>query len=90
MDTVITLKDVFLYLEVTAVLLLIAVLYNLLFIVVDLRKVMKRVELITKEVQNIILKPINLADQVLEGVTKYMEEHGKNPGKDAKKTKKKT
>lgn len=88
MDTVITLKDVFLYLEVTAVLLLIAVLYNFLFIVVDLRKVMKRIEVITKEVQNIILKPINLADHVLEGISKYMEEQSNNSGKDAKKAKK--
>ena len=89
MDTVITLKDIFLYLEVTAVLLLIIVLYNILFIVVDLRKVMKRIEVITKEVQNVILKPINVADHILEGIVKYMETQQDSSGKDSKKTKKK-
>jgi len=89
METVITLKDVFLYLEITAVLLFILVLYNVLFIVVDLRKVMKRVEVITNEIQNVILKPINVADHILEGIVKYMETQQEPSGKDTKKEKKK-
>lgn len=89
MDTIVTLTDVFLYLKVTAAVLLVIVLYNLLFVVVDLRKVLRRIEVITNEIQNIILKPINVADHILEGIVKYIEAQDASSKKEKPKKKKK-
>lgn len=62
----------------TAVLILVAimlvvVLYHVLFIVVDLRKVMKRVESVSEEVEAIIMKPLTMTDKILEWVLEYIE-----------------
>ena len=52
--------------------MLIIVLYHLLFIVVDLGKVLRRVEDITAQVEAVITKPIAMADQIMEwGGTAY-------------------
>jgi len=88
METVITFTDVFQYLEVTVAVLLILVLYHLLFVVVGLRKIVRRVERITNEIQEVILKPINVADHILEGIVKYMETQGAAPKNGKKKAKK--
>ena len=76
MDTVVTSSDVLTYLQITVAVLLVVVLYHFLFIAVDLRKVLRRVEYVTKEVENVIMKPINAADYILEGIVKYLEEQG--------------
>ena len=47
---------------------LLIVLYHILFIVVDLRKVMRRVSDVTAEVESMILKPISMADQILQWI----------------------
>ena len=73
METVITSGDVLAYLQITVAGLLVIVLYQLLFITVDLRKVLRRVEGITKEVENIIMKPISAADQILEVILSFVE-----------------
>lgn len=84
MQTVLTSGDVVTYLEITVGVLLVIVLYHVLFIAVDLRKVLRRIESITNEVENIIMKPINAADYILEGIVKYLE----NQGEEKKKSKK--
>ncbi len=90
METVITLADLMRYMDITIAVLLILVLYNALFAVVDLRKVLRRIEKLTDEVQTIIMKPINVADHILEGIVKYIEtqEADKKSGKKSKPKKK--
>ena len=78
MDTAITSADVLTYLQITAVLMVVIVLYHLLFIAVDLRKILRRVQMITKEVEGLIMKPINVADHILEGIVKFLEEQQKS------------
>ncbi len=73
MQEVLTTADILDYLQITVAVLLIVVLYHSLFIAVDLRKVLRRIEIITKEVENLIMKPINVADHILEGIVKYLE-----------------
>lgn len=90
METVVTLTDVLQYLEVTAAVLLVLVLYHLLFVTVGLRKIVRRVERITNEIQEVILKPINVADHILEGIVKYMDTQGDTSKKGKKKSKKNT
>ena len=89
METVITSGDVLAYLQITVAVLLVIVLYDLLFITVDLRKVLRRVEGITKEVENIIMKPISAADQILEVILSFVESQSTEKPKKKKTSKKK-
>lgn len=84
MDTVLTTSDVFAYLQITVAVLLVVVLYHVLFIVVDLRKVLRRIEAVTKEVENVIMKPIGMADQVLQAIMSFLEEQQKAADKKKK------
>jgi cell shape-determining protein MreC len=89
METIVTSADVLTYLEITVAVLLVVVLYHLLFITVDLRKVLRRIDSITNEVENIIMKPINAADYILEGLMKYLDTQSEQKIKKKKSTKKK-
>jgi cell shape-determining protein MreC len=64
--------------------MLIVVLYHVLFIVVDLRKVLRRIEDITAQVESVILKPISMADQILEWVVDHIESWKEEKGKKSK------
>ena len=88
MDTIVTSADVLVYLQITVAVLLVIVLYHFLFIAVDLRKVLRRIESITNEVENIIMKPINAADYILEGIVKYLESQSSDTSKKSSKKKK--
>ena len=89
MPAALTSADILDYLQITVAVLLVVVLYHFLFIAVDLRKVLRRIEVITKEVENLIMKPINVADHVLEGIVKYLESQDFIEGKHKKKSPKK-
>ena len=89
MEVALTSADVLLYLEITVAVLLVVVLYHFLFIAVDLRKTLRRLTRITEEVENFIMKPINAADQILEGVIQIIEEQTSKPAKKKQKKKKK-
>ena len=60
--------DVLIGLYIVVAVMLIIVLYHALFVVVDLRKILRRVEDITAQVEAVILKPISMADQIMEWV----------------------
>lgn len=83
----ITSADVFTYLSILAVAMVILAVYHLLFILVDLRKIVRRFEDITQQVEAIILKPISMADQILAWVMEQLEQkrHGKKHHHEAKK-----
>lgn len=55
------------------------VLYHILFIVVDLRKILRRIEGITAEVEGMIMKPIGLLDHLLQWVTEWVEAQADRP-----------
>ncbi|MEK7563287.1 MAG: hypothetical protein AAB544_02745 [Patescibacteria group bacterium] len=73
MDFAISARDALLGLQILISLIVVVVLYHILFIVVDLRKVLRRIDDITEQVEAIILKPISLADQILGKVMEMME-----------------
>ncbi|OGJ62983.1 hypothetical protein A3C37_02225 [Candidatus Peribacteria bacterium RIFCSPHIGHO2_02_FULL_53_20] len=86
MDFALSPQDLLLGLQVVISVIVVVVLYHVLFIVVDLRKVLRRVDDITEQVEAIILKPISLADQILGKVMEMMEvgskgHKGKKKGK---------
>jgi cell shape-determining protein MreC len=54
--------------------MVIIVLYHILFIVVDLRKIARRFEDVTSQVEAVILKPLAIADQAMQWVTHLIEQ----------------
>ena len=55
-------------LAMIAIAMVIIVLYHIIFIVVDMRKIVRRVQETTGELQSLILKPVSVADQVMDYV----------------------
>lgn len=65
--------DVLTAILILVAIMLVVVLYHVLFIVVDLRKVMKRVQSVSEQVEAIIMKPLTMTDTILEWVLEYIE-----------------
>lgn len=61
-------------LYIAVAVLLLVTLYHVIFIVVDLRKVMRRMESLTQEVESVLLKPIAMTDKALEWMIHFFEE----------------
>ncbi len=58
--------------------MLIIVLYHILFIVVDARKIVRRFEDMTSQVETVMLKPLAIADQAFQWLMDYVEHWHKN------------
>lgn len=86
MDFPLTVGQLLIGIQVLIAVMVVVVLYHILFIVVDLRKILRRVDDITEQVEAIILKPIALADQILAKVVEMIES-GANKVKKGKKKK---
>jgi len=74
--------DIMTALYIAVAVLLLIVLYHLIFIVVSLRKVMKRVENVTTEIETVILKPLSMTDQAIEWVSGFLEGKKKHSKKE--------
>lgn len=62
--------------------MLVVVLYHVLFIVVDLRKILRRLEGVTGEVEAMIMRPLGLMDHLLEWLMEFVEaKAGQRKGK---------
>ncbi len=61
-----TSSDLLTVLYIVVAILLIIVLYHVLFIVVDLRRTVKRVETISQVTESAVLKPLAMADRALD------------------------
>lgn len=61
--------------------MLVVVLYHVLFIVVDLRKILRRIEGITAEVEGMVMRPLGLLDHLLQWVTEWIESMEDQPKK---------
>lgn len=77
----ITANDVFTFLSILAVLMTVLALYHLLFILVDVRKIVRRFDDVTMQVEALILKPISVADQILLWVMEQIEHKKKHAKK---------
>lgn len=80
-----TMDQVLTVLQIAAVIFLIIILYHGLFIIVDLRKVMRRVNDVTRQVEDTVMKPISMADHILQYVMEYIEKDKKSEKKKSKK-----
>ncbi len=54
--------------------MLLVILYHVLFILVDLRKITRRFEDVTSQVEAVILKPLSIADQAVQWVSDFIAE----------------
>ena len=77
-------------LQIAVFVMLIIVLYHILFVVVDLRKVLRRIEDITSQVEDIIMKPLSVADHLLQWTVDLVEDQHSKMEKGKKKTKSKS
>lgn len=71
-----TTADVSSVLYTVVAVMLIVILYHVVFVVVDLRKAMRRVELVTRELEAVILKPLRMTDKALTWMIHHIEELG--------------
>lgn len=78
METAWTTAGVLMALYVAVAVMLIVVLYHVLFIVVDLRKILRRIESITRQLESVIIKPLSVADKAFQWMIEYFEGEGKS------------
>lgn len=64
-------------LSILIAVMVVVVLYHLLFIVVDVRKIVRRLNVMTEEVEAVIMKPLAMADKILQWVMHKIERKGK-------------
>lgn len=67
-------EDIMMGLYIAVAVMLIVVLYHIIFIVVDARKIARRIENLTQEVETVVMKPLSMADQVLQWVMEFIQE----------------
>lgn len=79
-------SEILLYLEIAIAIILIVVLYHVLFVAVDLRKILRRIDDVTREVEDVIMKPLSMVDSILQWVLDMIEE-SQEKGKKSKHTK---
>lgn len=68
-----TVDQLLIALNVLVTLLGIIVLYHLMYITLDVRRITRRVDRVTREAEEAILKPIAMADSIVETVKKFVE-----------------
>jgi len=79
-----TTNDVLVFLEIIALLLLVVVLFHLVFVALDLRKIVKRFNVVTAQLEQVILKPINMADATVEWIAAFLEGYSRKEKKGKK------
>lgn len=72
--------DIMMGLYIAVAVMLIIVLYHVIFIVVDLRKIARRISGVTQEVEAVIMKPLAMTDQAMEWMINFFQEKAKKHG----------
>ncbi len=80
--------EVIIILQIAVFVLLLVLIFQLIFAAMSLRKVLKRVDTVTSQVEQIMLKPISLADTAVDWVAGFIEGHQKNKSTHKKTAKK--
>ena len=81
--------EIIIILEVVTFVFAIIVLYHLVFVAVNLRKILGRIDAVTKQVEEVVLKPISMADAVVDHISHFVEGQQKKAAKKAAKATKK-
>ncbi len=67
-----TVNDVLMFLAILAVVMLIVLLYHLIFIAVDVRKITARINDVTKELEEVIMTPLALIENSMTWITEMV------------------
>lgn len=67
-------EDIMMGLYIAVAVMLLIALYHVIFIVVDLRKILRRIDSLTQEVEAVIMKPLSMTDQAIEWVINFFQE----------------
>jgi hypothetical protein len=78
-----TSADVLMFLWILIGIMLVVVLYHVLFIVADVRKITKKTTLIVSQVESVVIKPLAIAEQALSAIMELFESSSKKKGKHA-------
>lgn len=81
-----TSMDVMTVLYIVVAVMLIIILYHVLFIVVDIRKSMRRVDRISESIEGLMMKPLNVADEAMQWAVEFIAEQKHKHQKHAKHT----
>jgi len=73
--------EIIIILEIVTFAFAIIVLYHLAFVAVNLRKILGRVDSVTKQLEEVVLKPISMADAVVDHISSFVEDHQKKADK---------
>ena len=82
-------EQILIGLQIAIAVLVLVLLYHVLFIAVDLRRILRRVDDVTKQIEEMIMKPISMADHILKWVKDYIEQDQKKSKKGKKSKSKK-
>lgn len=66
--------DILTGLFVAVAIMLIVALYHVIFIVVDLRKMVRRAESISEQVETVLMKPLSMTDKALEWMVDFFQQ----------------
>lgn len=88
MEQMLSVQDIITALQVLVALLAIIVLYHLMFITVDVRKIVRRFEKLTEEAEEAVMKPIAMADMVIEAALAWVESFNEEQNSSKKKSSK--
>lgn len=69
-----TYADILSVLWIIVAAMIVVVLYHVLFIVVDLRKILRRFDELTEQVESLLSRPLSLAEQFLGWVLLHFEQ----------------
>ena len=72
-DIPVTMEGLLSVLYALVAVMILVVLYHMLFIVVDLRKITRRFEDVTAQVEAMILKPLSIIDEAFQWVIDHMQ-----------------
>lgn len=67
-------EDIMMGLYIAVAVMLIIALYHVIFIVVDVRRIVRRFENVSEEVETVIMKPLSMTDQAMEWMINFFQE----------------
>lgn len=65
--------DILTLLIILAVILVIVILFNIIFVTVSMRRVARRADTVSKEMEAIVIKPLQTADAAVEWVVSFLD-----------------
>ena len=69
--------EIIILLQILTLIVAVILLYHLIFAVLSLRKILHRFDTVTKQVEEVVLKPISMADATVDWVVDFVEGHHK-------------